>query len=380
MLGVLTAGEQDRCDASSAEDITRKLQPRRTVAASCSPRARLASSLLIGRPRFHRAGRLGPLTTLAIRALAVLLLVGIALGGHWVERGGLRDNTDGIVSLLDIVYFTVITVTTVGYGDIVPVSTSARMFDTFVVTPVRIFVFLIFLGSAYSFMLRQGWERWRMGLVRRKLNDHVIVCGYGRTGSASVSELLARGHPPERIVVVDADEQRLRIAEERGVTTVQGDATHNKVLELAKISAACSVIVAPGRDDTAVLIVLTCRRLAPNASLAVAITSIENELLARDAGASIIVNPVSFGGQLLAQCTAGPHITEYVADLVTRGGQVELRGRPVRSNEVGKSPRDITASQIVRIYRDNRAYGVFSPEAQVLAAGDSIIEVTQADG
>lgn len=327
------------------------------------------------RPRFYRAGRLGPLTTLAIRGLAVLLLVGIALGGHWLDRAGLRDNTDGAVSFLDIVYFTVITVTTVGYGDIVPVSDSARMFDTFVVTPIRIFVFLIFLGSAYSFMLRQGWERWRMGLVRRELKDHVIVCGYGRSGSAAVGELLERGHPPERIVVVDTDANRLRLAEEWGVATVEGDATHNKVLELAKVDAASSVIVAPGRDDTAVLIVLTCRRLAPHAGVAVSIAALENELLARDAGASIIVNPVSFGGQLLAQCTAGPHIADYVADLVTRGGTVELRERAVRADEVGKSPRDVTASQIVRLYRDEQAYGVLEPEARVLAAGDIVIEV-----
>lgn len=329
-------------------------------------------------PRFYRAGRLGPLATLAIRGAAVLLLVGIALGGHWIDRAGLRDNSDGSVSFLDILYFTVITVTTVGYGDIVPVSTSARMFDTFVVTPVRIFVFLIFLGSAYSFMLRQGWERWRMGLVRRELKDHVIVCGYGRSGSAAVTELLERGHPPERIVVVDMNEQRLRLAEERGVATVQGDATHNQVLAVAKVELACSVIISPGRDDTAVLIILTCRRLAPHASVAVSIGTVENELLARDAGASIIVNPVSFGGQLLAQCTAGPHIADYVADLVTRGGQAELRERAVRADEIGKSPHDIANGQILRIYRNDRAIGVWDADGRALEAGDTVIEVVQA--
>jgi voltage-gated potassium channel len=330
------------------------------------------------RPRFYRAGRLGPLTTLAIRAAAVLLLVGIALGGHWIDRAGLRDNTDGAVSFLDIVYFTVITVTTVGYGDIVPVSDSARMFDTFVVTPIRIFVFLIFLGSAYSFMLRQGWERWRMGLVRHELKDHVIVCGFGRSGSAAVGELIERGHQPERIVVVDANADRLRLAEAWGVATVEGDATHNKVLETAKVGAARNVIICPGRDDTAVLIILTCRRLAPHAGIAVSIAAIENELLARDAGASIIVNPVSFGGQLLAQCTAGPHVADYVADLVTRGGQIELRERPVRADEIGTAPRDGTHGQIVRIYRDDRAIGVLQPEARELRAGDWVIELVEA--
>ncbi len=335
------------------------------------------STVLTIRPRFYRPGRLSPLTTLAIRGVAVLVLVGIALGGHWIDRAGLRDNTDGAVSFLDIVYFTVITVTTVGYGDIVPVSDSARMFDTFVVTPIRIFVFLIFLGSAYSFMLRQGWERWRMGLVRHGLKDHVIVCGYGRSGSAAVGELLERGHACDRIVVVDEEAGRLRLAEELGVATVEGDATHNKVLEIAKVDAASNVIVCPGRDDTAVLIILTCRRLAPDAGIAVSIAAIENELLARDAGASIIVNPVSFGGQLLAQCTTGPHVADYVTDLVTRAGRIELRERAVRAEEEGRSPRDVTGSQIVRIYRGDQAIEVARTDDQRMLAGDWVIELIE---
>lgn len=353
---------------------------RRPIRRRALPPGRMAARAAVSaaRPRFYRAGRLGPLTTLAIRGGAVLLLVGIALGGHWWDRAGLRDNADGVITFLDVVYFTVITVTTVGYGDIVPVSDSARMFDTFVVTPIRIFVFLIFLGSAYSFMLRQGWERWRMGLVRRELKDHVIVCGYGRSGSAAVAELLERGHPPETIVVVDEDAAKLRLAEELGVATVEGDATHNQVLELAKVGAARSVIVSPGRDDTAVLIVLTCRRLAPNAGVAVSVAAIENELLARDAGASIIVNPVSFGGQLLAQCTAGPNIADYVADLVTRGGAVELRERGVRPGEVGRRARDIEDGQVLRIHRGGRAIGFWEADAQVLQAGDTLIEVVRA--
>lgn len=219
-----------------------------------------------------------------------------------------------------------------------------------------------------------------MGLVRHKLKDHVIVCGYGRAGAAAVAELLERGHPPDTIVVVDERAEALREAEELGVATVEGDATHNAVLSIAKVEEASSVIVAPGRDDTAVLIVLTVRRLAPRARVAVSIAAIENEVLARDAGATIIVNPVSFGGQLLAQCTNGPHVADYVADLVTRAGKAELRERAVRPDEVGRSSHDSAYSRILRIYRGDRVIGFWEPEAARLQSGDTVIEVIQAGG
>ena len=312
---------------------------------------------------------------LGIRVLAALLLIGIALAGHWFDREGLRDNIDGSVSFLDVIYFTMITVTTVGYGDIVPVTDRARMFDTFVVTPVRVFVWLIFLGSAYSFLLRNSWERWRMAAIQRRLNDHTIICGYGATGAEAAAELVRRGCPPEAIVVVDVSDVALEAAQEQGLATVHGDATHNSVLEIAGIARARAMIVAPNRDDTAILIALTSRRLAPQVPVAVSILASENEVLARDAGASVIVNPVSFGGQLLAGSSVGLHLAEYVSDLVTSNGRVALRERPVAADEIGRSLRSIATGQGLSIQRGEAVIGFWEVAAESLEAGDLIIEV-----
>ena len=307
--------------------------------------------------------------------LAALALVGIALAGHWFDREGLRDNTDGEVSFIDVVYFTMITVTTVGYGDIVPVTDRARLFDTFVVTPVRIFVWLIFLGTAYTFLFKNTWERWRMARIQRELQNHTIVCGYGATGAEAVAELLRRGCPPDGIVVVDADEIALEEADELGVGTVLGDATHNAVLQEAGIIRARALVVSPNRDDTAVLIAMTARRLAPEVPVAVGVRATENEILARDAGAAVIVNPVSFGGRLLAGATMGSHIADYVSDLVTSDGRVKLNERPVTPQEVGRPLRGVETGQALRLYRDGRTIGFWESEAAAMEAGDVLIEI-----
>src|SRR5215211_3762001 len=85
---------------------------------------------------------------LAVRVAIACLLVALAFALLWFDRDGLRDNIDGHLSLADVVYFTMITVSTVGYGDIVPVSERARLIAAFLITPIRIFLWLIFLGTA----------------------------------------------------------------------------------------------------------------------------------------------------------------------------------------------------------------------------------------
>ena len=312
---------------------------------------------------------------LSWRVLAVFALVGIAIALHWFDRAGLRDNYDNHVSFLDIVYFTMISITTTGYGDIAPVSTSARLFDALIVTPIRVFVVLIFLGTAYNFVLKRTWDKWRMAKIQKTLKDHIVVCGFGETGGEAVHELIARGIAPRSIVVIDRDSDALTRAHDLGCTVMEGDVTRDEYLEDVRISKARSVIAASGRDDTSILVVLTVRHLAPDVPISVVIRARDNELLARQAGATNVINPINFAGLLLAGSVQGEHIAEYLADLGSVTGRVALDERRVEPDEVGKPISAIRTGLGVRIYRDGIAYGFWQKEAQSLQDGDLIVEI-----
>jgi voltage-gated potassium channel len=312
------------------------------------------------------------------RVAAVLALLALAVGVHWIERDGLKDTHDGHVSFIDILYFTSISITTTGYGDIVPVSNSARMFDAFVVTPIRVFVVLLFLGTAYNFVLKRTWDKWRMAIIQRNLSGHIIVAGYGTTGSETVDELIARGTDSGKIVVIDLNEDHLSRAKACGCIVLQSDATRDQTLSEVRIESADSMIVCAGRDDTSILITLTARHLAPAIPISVIVRNEDNELPARAAGATTVVNPVSFAGLLLAGSCHGTHLSDYLMDLASIHGRVQLTERMVRPEEIGKPLSAIATGLGVRIYRDGQPHSFAEPEVHALLPGDTILEIVTA--
>lgn len=305
----------------------------------------------------------------------ILGLVVLVLLVHWIEREGLRDNLDGHISFVDVLYFTAVTVTTVGYGDIVPVTDGTRLFETFLVTPVRIFVWLIFLGTAYHFVFRNSWQRWRMARIQKALTGHIIIAGFGTSGSEAVNELIARGEKPETLVVVEKDDSSLALAEALGCNVLKGDATRDRTLEDVAVTRARAIVISAGRDDTSILITLTARHLAPDLPISVVVRAEDNELLARQAGATTVINPASFAGLLLAGSVQGQHIANYLADLASVDGRVRLEQRVVTPTEVGRSLRDLKTGLGVRLYRAGKPFGFWDVEAARLEAGDVIVEI-----
>lgn len=324
----------------------------------------------------RRAIRIPVWGDLGLRMGAALLLVSIVVLIHWLDRDGLVDHADGHVSFLDVVYFTMISITTTGFGDIAPVSNQSRLVEAVIVTPIRFMVLFIFIGAAYTFVIKRSWEKWRMARIQEQLSDHIVVLGYGVSGSEAVAELIDRGTDPHCIVVMDTHPERLAAAEAAGCNVIQADASRDEQLMAARIDKARTVLVSAGRDDSSILIVLTVRHLAPHVPISVVIRAEDNELLAHQAGADNVINPVRFTGLLLAGSAQGAHIADYLADLASISGNVQLIERPVRPEEIGRSIDQLSSGgRGLRVYRAGCPYGFWEPEAKALQAGDTVVEI-----
>lgn len=311
---------------------------------------------------------------LLARLLLVLALFAAAFAIFWFDREGLVDHHDGEMSFADVVYFTFVTVTTVGYGDIVPIGERARLLDALLVTPIRLFIWLIFLGTAYQLVVQRVVEEWRMRIRQARLEQHVIVCGFGHSGRTTAAELVNRGVAPDQIVVIDQREAALREAAAAGHVGLRGDATAEAALHEACLQRARAVILALGRDDTTVLAVLTIRHLAPHVRIVASVREQENEKLVRQGGADGIILPAKVSGTLLANLVDGSPVVEYVQDLISFDGPIALVRRPPRPEDIGRRLRDIADDVVLRVDRGARSLGFWEPDLRV-QEGDTLIVV-----
>jgi len=322
----------------------------------------------------RRAPR-SPEAMLLMRVALVLVLILAVFTVFLVDRGGLRDNIDGQVSVIDVIYFTMITISTVGYGDIVPASDAARLIDAFFVTPVRIFVWLIFIGTAYQLLIQRLLEEWRMTRLQRELEDHVIVCGFGHSGSIAAAELLLRGWSCERITVIDQDADVLQRAAAAGYIGLHGDASSEELLKVAGVARAHAVIVSVGRDDTAVLIVLTVREVAKSVRVIASVAEQENAKLVRSSGANVIVSPPRFGGYLLADAVTSDGTVEFLSEMLTYHGDHQMVERNAATHEVGRIARELDGSLVVEVRRGGRRIGGWNHRELVIEAGDRLLVI-----
>ncbi|PBC78656.1 voltage-gated potassium channel Kch [Streptomyces sp. TLI_235] len=206
------------------------------------------------------------------------------------------------------------------------------------------------------------------------VREHTVVVGYGTKGRSAVTALLGQGLRKESVVVVDSQRKAIDQAGRDGLTAVLGDATRTDTLLRAELPRAEKVVIAPARDDTAVLVALTARQLNPEAMLVAAVREDENAPLLRQSGADVVVTSSSSAGRLLGMSILSPHAGAVMEDLLTVGSGLDLAERPVTKAEAGRSPREC-ADLVVAVVRGRRLLNFTDPEVAVLQITDRIITV-----
>jgi voltage-gated potassium channel len=307
-------------------------------------------------------------------ALGVLVTAALVV---YLDRDGYRDvNGDG-VSLLDAIYYTTVSLSTTGYGDIAPMTPSARAVNVLVITPLRVLFLIILVGTTLEVLTERTREEWRLQKWRRKVRAHTVIVGYGTKGRSAVRALIADGTDPKQIVVIDPDAAQVAEANGAGLTAIHGDATRREVLVLAEVGEARRVLVAAQRDDTAVLVTLTVRQLNPTANVIVAVREGENAPLLAQSGANSVVVSSEAAGRLLGLSATSPAAGEVFEDLLVPHKNLEMVERDLLPGEAGRPARDST-DLVVAVVRDGVLHRFGTPEADALREGDRVVAVRHA--
>jgi voltage-gated potassium channel len=213
--------------------------------------------------------RVSPLQAVASRAVLAFLLLVVSTIIVYLGRNGYKDaaSPGQPLNLVACAYYSAVTLSTTGYGDIVPVTTTARVVNTFVITPIRVVFLILLIGTTLEVLTERTRMNWRISRWRSRLSRHTVLAGYGTKGRNTLSTLREAGTAREQLVVVDIAPQATAEANRADVVAITGDATRREVLASADIESAAQLIIAVDRDDTAVLIALTARQLNPDIAI-----------------------------------------------------------------------------------------------------------------
>ncbi len=320
------------------------------------------------------AGDRSPIRTLLARmGLAFGLLLFVTLVAY-VGRDGYRDSNGTPVGFLDALYYSTVSITTTGYGDVIPVTDGARLATTVLVTPARIIFLIILVGTTVEVLAQRTRDAVRERVWRKTLQDHTIVIGYGTKGRAAVETLIARGTSPESIVVIDSSADTVEDAARSGLTAIHGSAERTSVLEAAGIAQAKAVIVAPDRDDSAVLMTLTVRELDPDAVIVAAARESENVHLLRQSGANSVILTSGAAGRLLGQAVHSPQTVEVLEDLLNVGSGLDLVEREISAADVGRPVSEVSPGEpVLGIIRDGRLMRFDDERVATVREGDRVI-------
>jgi len=223
-------------------------------------------------------------------------------------------------SLIDSFYMTIITLTTVGFGEVHPLDDLGRLWTSFVIIfGVSGFLYMISEFGAEIIEFRVYQENQKKRKIS-KMKNHYIICGYGRMGAVIAKELHDKDYP---FVIVELEQDKVDKITEIGYKSVLGDATIEKTLEEAGIHQAAGIVVCLNNDPDNLFVTLTARSLNHDAFLVSRCSQINNKPKLKQAGANKVVNPYTAGGHRMAELLISPELEDTVS-LSLKQGIVDL--------------------------------------------------------
>ncbi len=288
----------------------------------------------------------------------------------------------------DGLYMTVITLATIGYGEVRPLTPAGRAFTiVLIIIGVTVFGFLISVLTQAVVENEIAYVLGRRRLFKdiNQLENHYILCGAGRVGLRVIDELKRRDVD---FVVIERDEDVAERLLTRGDLVLIGDATDEDVLEGARVRTAKALITAASSDAENVYIVLTARGLNPNIYIVTRATDLAAQRQLKRAGANKVVSPVLIGSHQMAQAALSPAVADFL-ELTTMTESLDLAFEqiPIVEGSLldGKQIKDSRIrsehnAMIVAIH-PREAEMIFNPNGeQVLHAGDLLIAIGTRSG
>ncbi|HZS09739.1 MAG TPA: potassium channel protein [Blastocatellia bacterium] len=313
----------------------------------------------------------------SLAAIVLLVLAG-TLGYHLIEGWPFFDG----------LYMTIITLTTIGYGETHPLTQAGRFFTLgLIIVGVTTFGFLIsqLTQILIETEITSVLGRRRMFKDISKLSGHYILCGAGRVGTQVINELRKKGVD---FVVIDRDEHIAERLLSKGDLVLVGDATDETVLEGANVRTARCLITAASSDAENVYVVLTARGLNPNLHIVARATDHTSERQLVRAGANKVVSPTLIGSHRIAQAALSPAVADFI-ELTTMTETLDLGfeqirilpGSPLDGRRLKDSGIRTQSNAIIVSITNAEGRMHFNPDGeQELRAGDLLIAIgTQAD-
>lgn len=286
---------------------------------------------------------------------------------------------------LDAVYMTVITLTTVGYGEVHEVSRIGQIYTIFLIF-IGVAFFLFVAGSVVQFMVE---GRIRIILGRRsldkkidRLKNHYIVCGYGRIGRVLCNQLKRK---PMDLVVIDKNLELIPIFDDDKVLYVSGDASDEAILHKAGILRAKGLIAVLATDTENVFLVLTARQLNPDLYIIARASQDESKSKLQAAGANRVESPYEMGAVSMAQRIIRPTVTNFLnLAFAHKRKDIQMEEIPVNSSSdlINVMLKDSGIRQqfnlIIIAIKKSDGSMLFNPSYEtVIEPGDTVIAVGQ---